>query len=436
MSAVHLAGPRPARLRPIAWFAGVALSSGIGVPPPAVAALQEADTLRLSDAIALAREGNPMLRAFRLRAEAAYARIPQAGVLPDPVISFGLRNRPLDGFGADERMTANTFQIQQSLPWPGKLGSAERSESHLANAASLTAGEMEAQLVLRLKTAYYELAFRDRALGIMRATRDLLREFLDVSNTLYSVGTGLQNDVLQAQVAVASMTEEITAAEQSRLAMAARLNALLGRGPEHGVPALQLPDPGEALPRMEALMAQAAEGRPALRAARAEIRAAESAYETARRALYPDLRLAADYAQRPQFPDMLSFSVGFSVPLWAGARQFPLRDEALARQAVAEATELDLRNETFARLAEARAESDRALGLHDLYSTSILPQARAAVESSLSAYRVGEVDFTTLVQNELTVNRYEIERVRLTASYHTAVAEIEALTGARPEVIR
>ncbi len=436
MSAVHLAGPRPARLRPIALLAGVALSSGIGVPPPALAASQETDTLRLSDAIALAREGNPMLRAFRLRADAADARIPQAGVLPDPVISFGLRNRPLDGFGTDERMTANTFQIQQSLPWPGKLGAAERREAHLATAADLTAGEAEAQLILRLKTAYFELAFRDRTLDIMRATRDLLREFLEVSNTLYAVGTGLQNDVLQAQVSVASMTEDITAAEQSRLAMAARLNALLGRGPENGVPALELPEPGEALPSMEALMGKAVEGRPALRAAREQILAAASAYETARRTLYPDLRFAADYSQRPQYADMLGFSVGFSIPLWAGSRQLPLRDEALARQAVAEATELDLRNETFARLAEARAESDRALRLHDLYSSSILPQARAAVESSLSAYRVGEVDFTTLVQSELTVNRYEIERVRLTASYHTAVAEIEALTGADPEVTR
>ena len=58
------------------------------------------------------------------------------------------------------------------------------------------------------------------------------------------------------------------------------------------------------------------------------------------------------------------------------------------------------------------------------------------MESSLSAYRVGQVDFMTLVQSELTVNRYEIERVRLTAAYHTAVAEIEALLGGETEVIR
>ena len=59
----------------------------------------------------------------------------------------------------------------------------------------------------------------------------------------------------------------------------------------------------------------------------------------------------------------------------------------------------------------------------------MLPQAEAAVEAAFSAYRVGAVDFQTLVQNQLTVNQYAIRQVRLTAEYHGAVAEINALIG-------
>ena len=381
--------------RGIRLFTWAAVAGGAMASPSRA---QESDTLRLADAIAVARGANPMLRAARLRAAAARAHVPQVGVPPDPVLSFGLRNRPLDGFGAGERMTMNTFQLQQTLPWPGKLGFAERRAAHLAGAEELAVLDAEATLIQRVKAVYFEIAFEDRALDIMRGTRDLPREFLNVSNTLYAVGTGLQNDVLQAQVAIATMTEDITAADLTRLAMAARLNALLGREPERRVGALQLPGPGEPLPGVTELMALASERRPALLAARERIRAAESAYQAARRSLYPDLRFGADYSQRPRFADMLSFSVGVSIPLWAGSRQLPLREEALARQAAEEAAEIDLLNETFARIAEARAESDRALRLHDLYATSILPQARAAVESSLSAYRVGQVDFMTLVR--------------------------------------
>ena len=222
-------------IRCFAWV--VAVGGAMASPSRA----QERDTLHLSEAVAVARGANPMLRVARLRADAARARVPQMGAPPDPVVSLRLGNRPLDGFGAGERMTMNTLQLQQTLPWPGKLGFAEARAAHLAGAEELAVLDAEAALVRRVKGVYFELAFEDRALDIMRDTRDLLREFLDVSNTLYAVGTGLQNDVLQAQVAVATMTEDIAAAEQTRLAMAARLNALLGRGPERNVGPLELP---------------------------------------------------------------------------------------------------------------------------------------------------------------------------------------------------
>jgi hypothetical protein len=35
----------------------------------------------------------------------------------------------------------------------------------------------------------------------------------------------------------------------------------------------------------------------------------------------------------------------------------------------------------------------------------------------------------TLVTNQMTVNRYEIESVRLAADYHNALARLEALVG-------
>jgi outer membrane protein TolC len=121
--------------------------------------------------------------------------------------------------------------------------------------------------------------------------------------------------------------------------------------------------------------------------------------------------------------------VGVILPLWAGGRQLPLRREMQAMQSMEEAKARDLSNETFARLVELRAEAERATELVDLYGTAVLPQSRAAVESALSAYRVGRVDYTTLVQNQMTVNQYAIETVRLTADYHRAVADIEALVG-------
>ena len=73
-----------------------------------------------------------------------------------------------------------------------------------------------------------------------------------------------------------------------------------------------------------------------------------------------------------------------------------------------------------------------------VYSTSLYPEClvQALARSlgtlswqALSAYRVGEADFMTLVESQMTVNRYAIERIRLAADYLTARAEVEALLG-------
>lgn len=418
------------RLTRLAAAAAIVTAGTRGVPVAAQA--QAADTLTAARAVALALEANPMLHAARLRAEAAAERAPQAGALPDPQLSFGLMNRIWGDFGdTGEPMTMNQVQLTQMLPWPGKLGNRAEREQGLAVAASLEADESAAMLAARVRMVYYDLAAVDRALEIMEETRRLLRSFLDVSQTRYAVGTGLQQDVLQAQVAVARMTGDIAVMTAERSALAARLNALLDRPAPTAVGALELPQPADApLTAIDTLYAAAVEHRPALRAARARVGAAEAGYRAARRELYPDFMAGMAYSQRPQFTDMSTLMVGVSVPLWAGHKQLAMRREMQAEQAMAHADVRDLANETYAELVRWRAAAARARELVELYATAVIPQARAAVEAALSAYRVGRVDYLTLVENEMTVNRYEIERVRFTAEYHGAVAQLEALTGA------
>jgi outer membrane protein TolC len=406
----------------------ILVAVGVAVlPVPAVA--QAPDTLRLVDAVAAARSANPMLQAARLGADAAAERVSQAGALPDPQLEFGLVNRMLPNFGAGEPMTMNELRLTQMLPWPGKLGFGKRRAEHLARAGAFEAVDAEVRLVSRVKSVYAEVAYIDRAIAIMEQTRGLLRDFFQVSQAMYSVGEGLQQDVLQAQVAVARMTEDIVVMQQERVAMAARLNALMGRGPGDVVGPLELGAPGAALPGVDSLMARAAAERPALQAAHERVRAAEAGYRAARRELYPDFMVQLAYGQRPQFDDMATVMVGITIPLWAGARQLPMRREMAAMRDGEDAMARDLYNETFAELTERRAQAERARSLAALYESSILPQARAAVEAAMSAYRVGRVNYMTLVESEMMVNRYEIELVRLAAAYQQAAAEIEALVG-------
>jgi outer membrane protein TolC len=155
------------------------------------------DTLRLATAIAAARDGNPMLRAAVLSADAAAERVPQAGALPDPQLSFGLMNRMLWSFGADEPMTMNQVQLSQMLPWPGKLGFGKRRAQHLARAGAFEAVDAELRIVREVKSVYAELAYVDRAIAIMERTRELLRNYFRVSQAMYAAGEAIQQDVLR-----------------------------------------------------------------------------------------------------------------------------------------------------------------------------------------------------------------------------------------------
>ena len=210
------------------------------------------------------------------------------------------------------------------------------------------------------------------------------------------------------------------------------LNALLGREATGTVGALELPEPAAGeLPPVDSLVAWALEARPALVAGGERVAAAQATYAAARRELYPDFQIGAQYQSRPAFPNMASLMVGVNIPIFAGSKQLPMRRQMAAMRDMSAAELLNLRNETTARVVETRARADRDGNLGRLYRSSILPQARGSVEAALASYRVGRVTFMQLVDNQMTVNRYETESYRLSADYHAAVGELEALI-ARP----
>ncbi len=388
------------------------------------------DTLRIGDVIQQVLRESPQLRSSRLRAQVLAERAVPAGALPDPVLSLGLMNRPLD-FGSDQAMTMNSIQLSQRLPWAGKRSNSSAREEGLARAADLDVAETTATVIERVRSLYYQMAFIDRAVVVMAETRSLLSDLQGTASTLYSVGTGAQQDVLQAQVATARMEADIRVMIERRTAAAARFNALLGRGPQRAVGALELPGPDAGLASLDVLMEMASR-RPAVRAAKARVEAATAGVAVADRSHLPDVNVTLGYGQRPQFDDLFTVMVGVPIPVRRGSAQEPLRRESAAAQAAAEATELELYSETYAELAELRAQAARAADLSELLRTDVLPQANAAVESGLSAYRVGTLDFMAVLESHMTVNQFEIERLRLAAEYQSAVAGIDALTGMTP----
>jgi outer membrane protein TolC len=366
-------------------------------------------------------------------ARAAAARVGPVSRLPDPAVQLSTMNRELPGFGLNEPLGMNQIQVMQMVPLGGRIGLA--TEGARAQSRAAAARVPEATLSERAAVArqFYALYRLDRSIRVAEETRDLIRRLHRTAEAMYAVGSGRQADVLRAQVEIARMTEDILRMQAMRAAEAARLNGLLDRPAVDSISSPVLPRLDVTLPPADSLVALALASRPMLQAATEEVAAAQAEERRAAREIWPDLTLGMIYGQRGM-PEgrtdrMVSLMVGATIPVWAGSRQKQMRLEAVAMREMAQADLGAMRAETRARVIEILAELERVDRLTTLYRGTVLPQAGTTVASALAAYQVGSVDFMTVLDNQMTLNRYRLEVITLTAERGTMLAELEMFTG-------
>jgi outer membrane protein TolC len=183
--------------------------------------------------------------------------------------------------------------------------------------------------------------------------------------------------------------------------------------------------------------------RPMLAAARQEASAAVAGERLARRELVPDLEVGVQLGRRPASatpPDeaemmgrradwMGGVMVGASVPVFARRRQLAMREEAAAMRRMADADVRAMAAETRGRVRELWAAASRARTLRGLRAATLLPQAEATREAAAVAYRAATLDFMTLLEAQMTVNRVRQEVLALVAEEGRALAELEMLVG-------
>jgi outer membrane protein TolC len=402
-------------------------------PAPPRAAQQETATLSLGELLDLAREQSPRLKAALFRVDATRTREAEAGLLPDPTFRVGVANLALPEFSAT--MPASmvpSFQATQRFPIAGKRSLAEEI-AHQSTEMDATRAE-EVWWTVRTEAAlgFYELYRLDRQAEVLRRTLGFLRDFEAVALSRYGAGTGPQADVLRAGVASVRMEADIERLFALRKGAASKLNALVSRPADTTVPSPELAPLPLEIPSLETLTGWALESRPALQGMQLAVSRAGSSKALAEKAIWPDLTVGLQYALGRMEGDPRSMggaSVGFSVPIHAGKRQKKLREEAAALERMTMAQLEDALASVNARVGQVLADLDRARTLLGLYQEEILPQARTAVESSLSSYRVGALDFMALIDAQVAVNRFEGEYFDLLASYGASVAQLEMTIG-------
>jgi len=399
------------------------------------AAAEELDP-QLQDLLAEAARNNPEIRAAGYEREAAQQRISPARALDDPMLEAGVVNAPLASQTfRREDMTMKMLGLSQRFPYPGKRGL--RHDVAAKDAEIVTHGYQETvnRVARDVKAAYFELALVVESTRLVEENRRVLEQFLRISESRYAVGQGTQADVLKAQTQLTRMDDELIRLASERRGIEAELVRNLGRESEAGLPApaaLRLP---ETALQFESLRETALQERPQLLGLQSLIDRNGKALDLARKDYYPDFDVKLAYGQREDMlngmprDDMASLTVAVNLPIWRGNKRDPGVAEAIAmRNQSADMYRAQL-NEVSAQLRQQVANAEQSLKSARLYESGILPQARLAVESSLSSYRVNRVDFLTLLDSQMTVLEYEISHAAALSNYNIALAEIELLTG-------
>jgi cobalt-zinc-cadmium efflux system outer membrane protein len=390
-----------------------------------------AQDLVLGDLYRDVTHASPRAEAARAMARAARARVAQAKLPPDPALQFGVMNYALPGLRPMDALGMTQLQLMQMLPVAGKLQLAGRVADAQASAAAMRATNVDWELRSEAARSFYELYATERALVIARQALRTLQNISATTQSMYRVGEGRQADVLRAQVEIARMVEDTIRMRAERTAMTARLNGLLYRAPETELASPVLPRFPSSVPPLDSLERLAPDSRPLVRAAADEVEAARSSERLARREIWPDLQLGAQYGRQTSQGGerMGSVMIGATLPIFARSRQLRMREEAAAMRQAASGDLAAMIVETRTMLTVAYADLGQARRLTALYRTTVLPQANAVVGSALAAYRVGSVDFMTLLDNQMAAYRYGRELATLEADEGKAWAELERLTG-------
>jgi outer membrane protein, heavy metal efflux system len=432
--------------------------------PPARA--QAANSLEAL--VARADSANPTVQAARDRVTAAAARVRPAAAWADPMLMAGILNLPLarenaasaGGHGSTgptvpgDPMTMKMIGVSQRIPYPGKLSLRRQAAEREVDAATANLDASRLAIARDVRTAFFELAYIDRALAIVERNRSVLADVIQVTEAHYASGTGGQQDVLKARVEAARLGETASTLLEERRATSAELKATLNRDDTTSIPSAVIPerivqaaiptDPSSVrfaaqtlgartldspFPPLAELQDLAVRQNPSLRENEANIAAQASLVELARKGSRPDFDVSLQYGQRNQRPDMITAEVSIPLPIHKGARQDQELAEARAQLSAMESDRRAKINAVRADVARLVSQLERGRTQLAIYAKAILPQGGAAATAALASYQSGKTDLLTVLDNQNTLFTYETEYYRSLSDFAKNLAELEQVVG-------
>ena len=401
-------------------------------------AADEKQVWLLDKAISAATAVNPDYMAAHVNAEALAISPDIVGTLPDPQFSINMLNLPVDSFSlSQEGMTQLQLGLTQQLPFPGKLSLRSQVARHEADVSEAHFLQAQLKLVRDVKTTWWSLFYLDRTLDVIKRNQNLLAQIVNVAETRYQVGKGLQQDILLAQLEVSKLRDKSIRFKRERKNTQIHFNVLLNRPTNTTVHLPETVD--ETLTNIKSykqLLQLNEKTHPVMKSQLSRIEAATSRVSLAKKGYAPDFKLGAVYGLRSgdnidnsQRADFASIMLSMNLPLYANKKQARIVDQRKSELLKQSYLLADYRNRVTADISQAISDYQFGVNQTKLFKEEIVPQARQTVDSMLAGYQSDKVDFLSLIRSQTMLYDYETQYWKALSAANQAMARLVAAVG-------
>jgi cobalt-zinc-cadmium efflux system outer membrane protein len=374
-------------------------------------------------------QNNPEIQAARFRFEAATKRPSQVGTLPEPTArytNFGV-GHPFSRLNPSE-FAYQGFGVSQEIPFPGKLGLASEEAKREAEGQLQNYRSVILDVTSRLKVAYYEWLAVQKAIELTRKNGDLLSRFEEIARNRYTVGKGLQQDVLKAQLEVSSLERDIVMLDEKRHRVEAEIASLLA------VPSVSLGAPAEVQTSVFSMslddLVKATNEAPRIRAEQKMVDARAVGINRSLKDFRPDFGVNLEWDHTGgNFPEHYMATVEVKIPIYYARKQRYALEESYSRLNEAKQNYRSAQQQAIFQVKDQYLAIQSSERILNLYKTTLLPQAQLTVDSAASAYEVGNIDFLSLVTNLKNLISLERQYYDEVARHEEALARLEPIVG-------
>jgi outer membrane protein TolC len=318
---------------------------------------------------------------------------------------------------------------EQMIPYPGKTRLRTEIASRDADAETLAYEAVARRVAAEVKQVYFDLAYIDRSLAILQKDREALEGFEKVTEIRYSVGKAAQQDVLRAQLEVTRLSQRATMLNQQRHTLEAQLNSLRNVPIDLPVDAPWAIQPSAFVYTQDQLQEAAQANYPVLKQRRTMVDQNRLSVDLARKEVRPDFSVGYTYMQRDGLPDMYGITLSTSLPLFRHRKQDMAIAEAAANLESARQMQANELTVLRYQVQQAFLEVQATEQLLKLYSQGIAPQSSLTLESSITSYETGGVDFLNVLSNFQAVIDAELDYHLQVTNHEKALARLEEVTG-------